>query len=313
MIFLIPQDRSIPGDTYIPAPTEMDLKRSVFNSHQSKCYHCPKRSLIMENLRKFVAVHDQLILELQADHANGCGWEVESNDGIECYSWFDDEEQPRKPGSEGKIQKFAFASDETGTFKILFKNNLDASDTFELELVVHPECEMDYANTAEGFEECLILEDESSQEWKVEDDDGVECRIGTKDGRPALFMACDTKGEYRILLSSKEKWRLIKLSVRPVNIRVRLETAPGKKVIYDVKANATTGFMWKVVDDGGLRCNDRYKPDPNPGFMCGKGGRHIFEIIADKPGTYIVRATYSRPWEKGFISSLEITVDVKNP
>ncbi len=264
----------------------------------------------MASLRKAAAVCERFVLELEADHASGCGWKIESDGGLECDSWYDDEEQPGKPGSEGKIQKFSLISDSEGTFRVLLRNSCDPSETVELELVVHPGCDTDYATAAEGFAECLILGDEAHPPWKIEVDDGVGCEIGTKDGRPALFMTGNSPGEYSILLSSADEWRLVKLIVRPVNSRVRLRTVPGKKAVHDKRANATTGFQWRIVDDGGMKCSDYYVSDPNPRGMCGVGGRHFFEMEADSPGIYVVRAVYSRPWEEGYIDALEMTVEV---
>lgn len=264
----------------------------------------------MADLRKAVEIDRRFVFELEADSASGCRWEVVSDGGLEWDTWFDNEEQPRKPESVGKKQRFCLRAHSPGCFEMVLRNNSDPSRKFVAEVISHPPCEDLYGHVAEGFTGCVPLESDDPS-WKVAFDDGIESWIGTKDDAPAVFFKGGAPGEYELLLSSSDDNRVLNLRVEPVITKLTIETTAGTKIVHEERSNPTTGFVWTIVEDGGLICNDYYKSNPNPKFLCGVGGTHFFEMTADAPGTYVLRAMNARPWEPNYGGTLEITVVAK--
>ena len=75
-------------------------------------------------------------------------------------------------------------------------------------------------------------------------------------------------------------------------------TLESKSLIFDFKANASTGYTWVVTEDGNSikKINDTYKSDVVSGFV-GEGGTQEFSYASVRPGTTTLTFRYLRTWE----------------
>ena len=233
----------------------------------------------------------------------GCRWSLESDGGVRFESWDD----------EGGGRRFSVLSRAIGKHVMRAACSERTSELPDgvLDLAAYV-CRKDgriYASGVEGFPLEIRLDEEGEGPWEVAEDGGAECEI--VDGGARLRIRCGAPGESRLALSTPDGLRMLKLRVQPVGIRARLAGTAGEPAEYSVRSNITTGFEWRVVEDGGLRCESRYVPDPNPGLLDGVGGHQVFVMTADSPGTYVLRAISTRSEEFG--SSLEVVFEAGPP
>ena len=229
----------------------------------------------------------------------GCVWHLDSDAGIDFKSWDDEERGGRR---------FSVVSRVTGRHDLKARCSEKTPELPDgaLDLTVYV-CQKGgniYASAVEGFPLRLRLDEEGDGPWAVVEDGGTECRIVGDGNEAGLLLRSGAPGDRRIALSSSEGLRMLKLRVSPVGTRARLAGKVGEPVEYRIRSNITTGFEWDVVDDGGLRCESAYVSDPNPRLLDGVGGSQVFRITAGSPGTFILRALYTRSDEVG--GSLEI-------
>ncbi|MBR4225865.1 MAG: protease inhibitor I42 family protein [Candidatus Methanomethylophilaceae archaeon] len=265
----------------------------------------------MDMMRGSVLTDEPFIFSLDPDPASGFEWIVESDGGLSYEGW---REQRKSPGSDviGGAMWYSVEAGDPGRYRFVVRcmRSDECIKKVELDLQVRPRCRSVFANAWEGFPLEVPLHEEPGNGWTVEDPDGMDCRIGSDDkGRPALQLTGGPAGERWVVLSGSEGCLTVELRIQPVGRRIALSAKAREKVSQAVGANTTTGFEWRVVDDGGMVCEDRYVSDPNPGFLCGVGGRHIFEMMAESPGTYVLRAVYQRPWESYADDTLEIVLE----
>jgi len=102
-----------------------------------------------------------------------------------------------------------------------------------------------------------------------------------------------------------------KTAALPEPMTVRGETKVRKEYALKLKSNPTTGFKWKVVDDGGLHVKESYVSDTRNRSICGAGGTTIYKLAADTPGEYRFVAQYGRDWEDSPIKSIVLLLTVK--
>ena len=271
----------------------------------------------MAVLKGSVPIGEQFVFNLETNPTTGYEWRVKSDGGLSYKSWYEPDDNPGCLDGVGGTTFYAVGSDVPGRHIFVLQSERspdEIGDTFEVDLYVFPQCDSLYQQTWEGFNLSVVLSEEPGEPWEVAHDDGIECEAGIDEqNRPVLNLKAGPPGEYRLLLSRSEKMLALNLKVEPVENRKKVETVVGKTVSLTMDANITTGFRWVVVDDGGLICEDRYESDPNPGYLCGVGGKHIFEMTARSPGTYILHAVYMRPWEEQGINSLEVVLTATEP
>ncbi len=85
----------------------------------------------------------------------------------------------------------------------------------------------------------------------------------------------------------------------------------GDQLVVSLKANATTGFAWKIrsVKKTVLKPHAiTYVPSPNPKHLVGVGGVYKLRLKALAKGTTMLRLTYLRSGESG--GSYTLRVDV---
>ncbi len=267
----------------------------------------------MADLKGSVLPNEQFVFSLDSNPTTGYRLVVVSDGGLSYKRWYESDENPEFLDGVGGTEFFAVKAQEPGryVFVVRYERGPDErGEEFTLDLQVRPHCDSFYAPTWEGFPLTVPLWKESGSDWKIVDPDGTDCRIGTDDeGRCCLFLARGAPEDRWVILSGSEGNLSIELKARPVDSRVVLKARAREIVSHSESANITTGFEWRVVDDGGLLCNDYYRSHPNTGALCGVGGDHTFEMIANSPGTYTLRAVYMRPWEDYADGSLEIVVE----
>ncbi len=267
----------------------------------------------MVDLKGSVLPDEQFVFSLDSNPITGYSLVVVSDGGLSYKRWFESDENPDLLDDVGGTEFFAVEAHEPGryVFVVRYERSPDErGEEFTLDLQVRPHCDSFYVPTWEGFPLTVPLWKESGSDWKITDPDGTDCRIGTDDeGRCCLFLTRGAPEDRWIVLSGSEGDLSIELKARPVDSRVVLKAGAREVVSHSESANITTGFEWKVVDDGGLLYNDSYRSHPNPGTLCGVGGDHTFQMIAESPGTYTLRAVYMRPWEDYTGRSLEIVLE----
>ncbi|MBR6204372.1 MAG: protease inhibitor I42 family protein [Candidatus Methanomethylophilaceae archaeon] len=270
----------------------------------------------MSDLKGSVLVGEAFTFDIDPNPTAGFKWEVESDGGLSYESWYAQDENPDLLDGVGGTMTFSVRSDVPGRHPFVLRC-IRAPDecvrTFELDLQVRPRCDSVYANTWEGFPLSVPLWKEPGGGWKVSDDDGTGCEIRKDDEeRDILRLRGGAPGSYYVVLSGSEGGLVVELRILPVDRRISVKAVAREGVSYAADANTTTGYEWNVVDGGGLMFKDRYVSDPNPGALCGVGGRHVFEMMAESPGTYILRAVYARPWEDYSDDALEIVLEASS-
>ncbi len=267
----------------------------------------------MVNLKGSVLPDEQFIFSLNSNPTTGFNLVVVSDGGLTYDRWYKSDKNPKHLDGVGGTEFFAVEAHEPGryVFVVRYERGPDERGSEStLELQVRPNCKSIYASTWANFPLTVPLWNEPGSDWKIVDQDGVDCRIETdEEGRCRLCLKENTPGDRWIILQNSEGYLSVELKVDPVDEKVFLKARAREKTSHSAEANVTTGYRWEVVDGGGLVYNDRYVPDPNPGWLCGVGGNHIFEMFAETPGTYVLRAMYARSWEDYGASPLEIVLE----
>lgn len=71
----------------------------------------------------------------------------------------------------------------------------------------------------------------------------------------------------------------------------------GETVRVAVSGNPTTGYEWAVVNSSTVKVvNSTYMTEPHDEGMVGYGGVYMWDVTAEKAGTYVFGAEYKRPW-----------------
>lgn len=90
---------------------------------------------------------------------------------------------------------------------------------------------------------------------------------------------------------------------------------PGQVLEIALEGNASTGYAWEIVEDGGPRLALQPVP-PRPEEqaqeprMVGAPGIYRWRFEAVKPGQARIRLVYRRPWEEGVDPLQEVVFDV---
>ena len=85
----------------------------------------------------------------------------------------------------------------------------------------------------------------------------------------------------------------------------------GDQLVVSLKANATTGFAWKIrsVKKAVLKPHSiKYVPDPNPKHLVGVGGVYKLRLKALTKSTTTLRLKYLRSGESGGSYTLRVVV-----
>jgi predicted secreted protein len=96
-----------------------------------------------------------------------------------------------------------------------------------------------------------------------------------------------------------------------------VEVAASSTVRIRLAGNPTTGYEWKLVDDGGLALSDEsYEPLPAAKHIVGTGGHFSFEFDIDAANagkSYQLELAYYRSWEgvANAIDRFNVTLQVK--
>lgn len=85
----------------------------------------------------------------------------------------------------------------------------------------------------------------------------------------------------------------------------------GDQLVVSLKANATTGYGWKIrsVKKAVLKTRSvKYVPNPNPKHLMGVGGVYKLQLKALKTGTTTLRLKYLRSGDLGGSYTLRVVV-----
>jgi inhibitor of cysteine peptidase len=85
----------------------------------------------------------------------------------------------------------------------------------------------------------------------------------------------------------------------------------GDQLVVSLKANATTGYAWKIrsVKRAVLKARSaKYVPNANPKHLVGAGGVYKLQLKALAPGTTTLRLKYLRSGELGGSYTLRVVV-----
>ena len=72
----------------------------------------------------------------------------------------------------------------------------------------------------------------------------------------------------------------------------------GDAYVIELESNPTTGYDWAIISADGLKVEKEYVPSQHDAMVCGAGGKDVFTVKADSPGTYKLVLSYERSWEK---------------
>ncbi len=92
------------------------------------------------------------------------------------------------------------------------------------------------------------------------------------------------------------------------------ECEVGDTVEIALEENPTTGYVWRVNNDGFPVLNlesQAYQPRAASKNLAGSGGTIIYTFKAAKPGEAKVKLTRARPWENKPIDSAEFDITVQ--
>lgn len=77
--------------------------------------------------------------------------------------------------------------------------------------------------------------------------------------------------------------------------------------------NPTTGYIWNAPAVDGLIIREVYVPDANPNDMTGVGGTKVFDITAEKEGSYDFKALYKRANDETSLYTFTQKLDYNAP
>jgi inhibitor of cysteine peptidase len=84
----------------------------------------------------------------------------------------------------------------------------------------------------------------------------------------------------------------------------------GDTVVVRLPENATTGYLWSMVELGeGLDLDEEHS-EPSSDAAPGAGGEHLFIFRAVAPGQWQVRLRLARAWEANPLEERHLTVQV---
>jgi inhibitor of cysteine peptidase len=84
----------------------------------------------------------------------------------------------------------------------------------------------------------------------------------------------------------------------------------GDTVTLRLPENATTGYVWSVVERGsGLSLEDD-RSVPGADTAAGAGGEHLFRLRAEQTGDWRVDFRLAREWESEALEEQHLTVRV---
>ncbi len=87
-----------------------------------------------------------------------------------------------------------------------------------------------------------------------------------------------------------------------------------RKEVFQIELPAipSAGYMWSLEIAGeGRVLSAQTVAAGNGAMMIGGSMKQIFTLVADKPGTLVVNATYKRPWEDKAADRQTFTITVK--
>jgi len=75
----------------------------------------------------------------------------------------------------------------------------------------------------------------------------------------------------------------------------------GGQVTITLAENPTTGYRWTFTQSRGVTqvSSTFAPPSSSPSPLVGAGGTRTYAVKVGRPGVYIVRGEYARPWESG--------------
>ncbi|MFY7865833.1 protease inhibitor I42 family protein [Roseateles sp.] len=91
---------------------------------------------------------------------------------------------------------------------------------------------------------------------------------------------------------------------------MRLKFEAGKPFELKLGSAPSTGYLWEpLTPPAGLRVSELAMEQvaaPSPG----DGGQQVFQVLADKPGHYVLAFQYKRRWEREPIETRVIELDL---
>lgn len=249
--------------------------------------------------------------EIRSNETTGYVWSVASDGGLHCKLYYVSDDNPDCLDGVGGTQFVEISADSAGkrTLALVCSRSPDEiAWDFTIEVVTSPAPEVHRAVAKPGEPVRLELD---SAGWEVIDAEGLKWASSEADGLTVFTAEAENEGKYSLLAvrDSDDAVEFV-IDTRPCDT-MNVEAEVRKRAVFDLKANITTGFSWKVVDDGGLRYSSNYVSNPNPKGMCGVGGRQNVALVADSPGVYKFSMVYSRSWEEGSGSNLQVTFNAK--
>ena len=98
----------------------------------------------------------------------------------------------------------------------------------------------------------------------------------------------------------------------------KVSVAAGGSVTVTLESNATTGFIWALIENSDASVlqeagHDYIVPETDGTPVPGKGGEEVWTFRALKEGTSTISMEYKQPWDAGAepADTFELTVVVK--